>query len=168
MGNYFGRGNVKPKERPVVPNHSVPAGVLHKHKAHPNYGYSSNRIKTNKYSILTFLPKNLFEQFHRFANLYFIFVVALNWVPEVNAFAKEIAALPVLFVLSVTAVKDAYEDFRRYRSDKKVNSLTCRVYSKYVLHWFLILFVCVHACKYSINEYFLWLGVWLATETITN
>ncbi|XP_076467810.1 phospholipid-transporting ATPase VA-like [Babylonia areolata] len=130
MGNILRRGNVRPKERPVVANHSVPAEVLHKHKAHPNYGYEGNRIKTTKYSILTFLPKNLFEQFHRFANLYFIFVVALNWVPEINAFAKEVAAVPVVFVLAVTAIKDAFEDFRRYRSDKKINSLTCRVYSK--------------------------------------
>lgn len=130
MGNFFQRGNVLPKERNILPNHLVPDDVTHKHKTHPNYGYRSNRIKTNKYSILTFVPKNLFEQFHRFANLYFIFVVALNWVPEVNAFAKEVAALPVIFVLAVTAIKDCYEDFRRYRSDKKINSLTCRVYSK--------------------------------------
>lgn len=131
MGNCLKRGNVQPKERPIVPNHTVPDGLLpNKHKAHPNHEYKSNRIKTTKYSVITFLPKNLFEQFHRFANIYFIFVVALNWVPEVQAFAKEVAALPVLFVLLVTAVKDAYEDFRRYRSDKKINALTCRVFSK--------------------------------------
>ena len=112
-----------------MPNHAVPKDVPHRSKCHPNYQYDNNKIKTNKYSLLTFLPKNLYEQFHRFANFYFIFVVVLNWIPEVNAFAKEIAAIPVLFVLSVTAVKDGYEDFRRYRSDKKVNLSSCRVYS---------------------------------------
>ncbi|XP_025085934.1 probable phospholipid-transporting ATPase VA isoform X2 [Pomacea canaliculata] len=130
MGNLIGRGNVRPKERPIRPNHTVPSNVKATHKDHPNHGYKDNQVKTTKYTVLSFLPKNLFEQFHRFANLYFIFVVALNWVPEINAFAKEVAAVPVIFVLSVTAVKDAYEDFRRYRSDKKVNALTCRVYSR--------------------------------------
>ncbi|XP_059146032.1 phospholipid-transporting ATPase VB-like [Physella acuta] len=120
---------VGPNFRRVVPNHTVDPNIKIKHKAHPNYGFKDNAIKTTRYTIITFLPKNLFEQFHRFANIYFIFVVALNWVPEVNAFAKEVAALPVLFVLAVTAAKDAFEDFRRYRSDKQINSHTCRVFS---------------------------------------
>lgn len=129
MGNIFNRSNKSgPKYRLVVPNHYTDEPV--KSNAHPNRHFSSNRIKTTKYSILTFLPKNLFEQFHRFANLYFLFVVALNWVPQVQAFGKEIAMVPIVFVLTVTAVKDAFEDFRRYKSDKKVNSSKCRVYSK--------------------------------------
>ncbi|XP_052278161.1 phospholipid-transporting ATPase VA-like isoform X2 [Dreissena polymorpha] len=114
-----------PKYRIVVPNHAVDEDTLA--KGDPNRDFATNRIKTTKYSILTFLPKNLFEQFHRFANLYFLFVVALNWVPQVQAFGKEIAMIPILFVLTVTAVKDAFEDYRRYRSDKKVNLTTCRV-----------------------------------------
>ncbi|KAL8581296.1 hypothetical protein ACOMHN_028322 [Nucella lapillus] len=130
MGNCCWRRREPEKERPIVPNHTIPPGIQIKNKAHPNTHYACNRVKTTKYSFFTFLPKNLFEQFHRFANLYFIFVVILNWIPEVNAFAKEIAAVPVLFVLSVTAVKDGYEDFRRYTSDKKINNLTCRIYSK--------------------------------------
>ncbi|XP_012939199.2 probable phospholipid-transporting ATPase VA, partial [Aplysia californica] len=132
MGNFLnsclpGRG-VKPQVRPIVPNHTVDENISIKKKSHPNHGYSNNFIKTTRYTLLTFLPKNLFEQFHRFANIYFIFVVALNWIPQVQAFAKEVAALPVLFVLLVTALKDAFEDFRRYRSDKKVNSIACRVF----------------------------------------
>ncbi|KAL4230408.1 putative phospholipid-transporting ATPase VB [Mactra antiquata] len=129
MGNFLNRANKSgPKFRLIVPNHECEESV--KSKSHPNRNHRSNRIKTTKYSILTFLPKNLFEQFHRFANLYFLFVVALNWVPQVQAFGKEIAMIPIVFVLTVTAVKDAFEDFRRYKSDKKVNSSKCRVYSK--------------------------------------
>lgn len=129
MGNIINRSNKSgPKFRVVVPNHAC--DILEKTKGHPNKNFASNTIKTTKYSVLTFLPKNLFEQFHRFANLYFLFVVALNWVPQVQAFGKEIAMLPIVFVLTVTAVKDAFEDFRRYKSDKKVNGSKCRVYSK--------------------------------------
>lgn len=130
MGNIL-RGNKSgPRMRTVVPNHAVPPEIGPKDKNHPNREYRSNRIKTTKYTILTFLPKNLFEQFHRFANLYFIFVVGLNWVPQVQAFGKEIAMVPVIFVLAVTAVKDAFEDFRRYRSDNKINHSHTRLYSK--------------------------------------
>ncbi len=133
MGNVlkafkFKRMGAGPKMRTVVPNHIMSEGV--EHKEHPNQRYAKNKIRTTKYSILTFLPKNLFEQFHRFANLYFVFIVLLNWIPAVNAFGKEVAMLPVLFVLTVTALKDAFEDYRRYRSDKRINALPCRVYSK--------------------------------------
>uniref|UniRef100_A0A671XBI4 Phospholipid-transporting ATPase n=1 Tax=Sparus aurata TaxID=8175 RepID=A0A671XBI4_SPAAU len=91
--------------------------------------YNSNKIRTTKYSVLSFLPKNLFEQLHRFANVYFIFLAALNFVPVVEAFQPEVAVVPIILVLSVTAVKDIWEDYRRFRSDHLINRLLCRVYS---------------------------------------
>ena len=105
----------------------MPAGA--KATEHPNSAYLNNRIRTTKYTLLSFIPRNLFEQFHRFANLYFLFIVLLNWVPAINAFGKEISMIPVILVLIVTAVKDLFEDRRRYTSDKNVNNSSCRVYS---------------------------------------
>ncbi|KAK9509687.1 hypothetical protein O3M35_006947 [Rhynocoris fuscipes] len=109
------------RTRNVVPNHIVPP------RTYPN-GPQNNKIRTTKYTFLTFLPKNLMEQFHRVANLYFVFIVLLNWVPSINAFGKEIAMIPVLFVLGVTGIKDLFEDRRRKASDKRINNSTCRVY----------------------------------------
>ena len=88
----------------------------------------SNSIRTTKYTLLTFLPKNLFEQFHRFANWYFLFIIILNFVPQIQAFGREVSMIPLLFVLSVTAVKDAFEDLRRFRSDREVNNREVQVY----------------------------------------
>uniref|UniRef100_A0A8B9K3M5 Phospholipid-transporting ATPase n=1 Tax=Astyanax mexicanus TaxID=7994 RepID=A0A8B9K3M5_ASTMX len=85
--------------------------------------YSGNKIRTTKYTFLSFIPKNLFEQLHRFANVYFIFLAALNFVPIVNAFQPEIAIIPIILVMSVTAVKDLWEDQRRRKSDRQVNNL---------------------------------------------
>lgn len=92
--------------------------------------YKSNKIRTTKYSLLSFLPKNLFEQLHRLANIYFIFLAALNFVPVVEAFQPEIALTPILLILSVTAVKDIWEDYRRFKSDHLINGLLCLVYSR--------------------------------------
>lgn len=72
------------------------------------------------------------EQFHRLANVYFFFIVVLNWVPQISAFGREVAMLPLLFVLAVTAIKDAYEDRRRARQDKETNARISRVYDKSV------------------------------------
>ncbi|XP_058839396.1 phospholipid-transporting ATPase VD-like [Topomyia yanbarensis] len=113
--------------RIVVPNHTVPPKTP-KHD-HPNGRLVGNKIRTTKYTLLSFVPKNLLEQFHRVANLYFIFIVLLNWFPQINAFGKEIAMIPVLFVLGVTAIKDLFEDRRRRASDKRINNSTCRVYN---------------------------------------
>ncbi|XP_046854254.1 phospholipid-transporting ATPase VA-like isoform X2 [Xenia sp. Carnegie-2017] len=88
-----------------------------------------NKVKTTKYTIWNFLPKNLFEQFHRFANIYFLVIAILNWVPAIKAFAREITMIPLLFVLCVTLVKDLFEDGRRRRSDKKVNNRESLVYN---------------------------------------
>ena len=118
----------EPRYRTVVPNHLVPLQTSR--KAHPNGHYPDNRIRTTKYTFLSFLPKNLLEQFHRVANLYFICIVLLNWVPAISAFGKEIAMIPVLFVLGVTAIKDLFEDRRRHASDKRINNSTCRVYKR--------------------------------------
>ncbi|CAH0669384.1 unnamed protein product [Spodoptera exigua] len=112
----------------VTPNHLVPDKTPL--KDHPNGKRCDNQIRTTKYTLLSFLPKNLFEQFHRIANVYFIFIVLLNWVPAISAFGKEVAMLPVLFVLGVTAIKDLFEDRRRHNSDKRINNSFCRVFKK--------------------------------------
>ncbi|XP_066041794.1 phospholipid-transporting ATPase VD isoform X1 [Chamaea fasciata] len=92
--------------------------------------YMNNKIQTTRYTLLNFLPRNLFEQFHRVANLYFLFLVVLNWVPLVEAFQKEITMLPLLGVLTVIAVKDGLEDYSRYKMDKQINNLVTKVYSR--------------------------------------
>lgn len=121
------RYEVEDRFRIVVPNHIVPPKTPR--KEHPNGRRPNNKIRTTKYTLLSFLPRNLLEQFHRVANLYFIFIVLLNWIPPINAFGKEIAMIPVMFVLGVTAVKDLFEDRRRHSSDKRINNSTCRIYN---------------------------------------
>ncbi|XP_072313283.1 phospholipid-transporting ATPase VD isoform X2 [Eucyclogobius newberryi] len=90
--------------------------------------YRDNGIRTTKYTLLSFIPRNLFEQLHRVANIYFIFIAALNFVPVVEAFEPEIAFVPITLVLLVTALKDIWEDLRRFKSDHEVNRLKCSVY----------------------------------------
>lgn len=40
--------------------------------------FQNNAIKTSKYNLLSFLPLNLFEQFRRLANAYFLFLLILQ------------------------------------------------------------------------------------------
>jgi hypothetical protein len=47
---------------------------LNNSKANLTQGFPSNEIRTSRYALWNFLPLNLFEQFRRFANLYFLVI----------------------------------------------------------------------------------------------
>uniref|UniRef100_A0A4W3HIG5 ATPase phospholipid transporting 10B (putative) n=1 Tax=Callorhinchus milii TaxID=7868 RepID=A0A4W3HIG5_CALMI len=96
----------------------------------PNKCFATNAIKTTKYSLWSFIPKNLFQQFHRSANVYFVMIDILNFVPFVSAFQPTFSLVPLSIIVSVTAVKDAWEDFRRYQSDKEINNMRCWIFSR--------------------------------------
>uniref|UniRef100_A0A673LGY6 Phospholipid-transporting ATPase n=1 Tax=Sinocyclocheilus rhinocerous TaxID=307959 RepID=A0A673LGY6_9TELE len=114
------------KNRRVV----MPSWTEHEEIKESQQSCTRNKVQTTKYTFLSFIPKNLFEQLHRFANVYFVFLGALNFVPIVNAFQPEISIIPIVFVMSITAVKDLWEDQRRRKSDQKVNNRLCEVYDR--------------------------------------
>ncbi|CAH0687833.1 unnamed protein product [Spodoptera exigua] len=85
------------------------------------FRYASNFIKTSKYSIITFLPLNLLEQFQRLANFYFLCLLVLQLIPAISSLTPITTAIPLIGVLALTAVKDAYDDFQRHQNDSQVN-----------------------------------------------
>uniref|UniRef100_A0A2K1ZA13 Phospholipid-transporting ATPase n=1 Tax=Populus trichocarpa TaxID=3694 RepID=A0A2K1ZA13_POPTR len=91
-------------------------------KSNERYEFAGNSIRTSKYSVFSFLPRNLFRQFHRVAYIYFLIIAVLNQLPQLAVFGRGASIMPLAFVLSVTAVKDAYEDWRRHRSDRVENN----------------------------------------------
>ncbi|XP_021296402.1 LOW QUALITY PROTEIN: phospholipid-transporting ATPase 1 [Herrania umbratica] len=100
-------------------------------KTNERFEFAGNSIRTAKYSILTFLPRNLFEQFHRVAYIYFLVIAVLNQLPQLAVFGRGASIMPLAFVLLVTAVKDAYEDYRRHRSDRIENNRLASVLVNY-------------------------------------
>ncbi|CAK9144451.1 unnamed protein product [Ilex paraguariensis] len=91
-------------------------------RTNDKFQFTGNEIRTSKYTLINFLPKNLFIQCRRFAYLYFGVIVILNQLPPLAVFGRLASAFPLLFVLLVTAVKDGYEDWRRHRSDRNENN----------------------------------------------
>ncbi|XP_020951504.1 probable phospholipid-transporting ATPase IM isoform X5 [Sus scrofa] len=86
------------------------------------FQYTDNRIHTSKYNILTFLPINLFEQFQRVANAYFLFLLILQLIPEISSLTWFTTIVPLVLVVTMTAVKDATDDYFRHKSDNQVNN----------------------------------------------
>ncbi|KAH6793231.1 ATPase E1-E2 type family protein / haloacid dehalogenase-like hydrolase family protein [Perilla frutescens var. hirtella] len=91
----------------------------HLHELKP-YKYCTNHISTTKYNFLTFLPKAIFEQFRRVANLYFLLAAALSLTP-VTPFSPLSVIAPLVFVVGLSMAKEAMEDWRRFMQDMKVN-----------------------------------------------
>jgi hypothetical protein len=84
--------------------------------------FLTNFVSTTKYSMITFLPKNLFLQFQRFANVYFLVVAILASIPQISPLGSSTFWVPLLSVLTLSALKDAKEDYNRYLSDVEENS----------------------------------------------
>ncbi|NWY52345.1 AT8B5 ATPase, partial [Chionis minor] len=93
----------------------------------PFFSLQNNSIKTSKYNFFTFLPLNLFEQFQRIANAYFLFLLILQLIPQISSLAWFTTVVPLVLVLAVSGVKDAIDDFNRHKSDKHVNNRPVQV-----------------------------------------
>lgn len=88
-----------------------------------------NLISTCKYNCLTFLPKNLWEQFHKLANVYFLAASILQCLPNITTSGGVPSILlPLILVLIVSGIKDLLEDLKRRKSDNEENAklVLCR------------------------------------------
>lgn len=93
---------------------------MHKEFDCVTYCLQDNHVKTSKYNLITFLPRNLLEQFTRVANTYFLILVLVQLIPDVvpaippvSSVSAATTIIPLVFVLGVTAVKDAFDDIVR-------------------------------------------------------
>ncbi|KAI1379864.1 phospholipid-translocating P-type ATPase [Hypoxylon crocopeplum] len=91
-------------------------------EGNPVCSYSRNKIRTAKYTPLSFIPKNLWFQFHNIANIFFLFMDILVIFPIFGGVNPGLNAVPLIFILVVTAVKDAIEDYRRTILDNVLNN----------------------------------------------
>lgn len=96
--------------------------VLHINRSNAEFDFPDNSIRTSRYTMITFLPLNLFEQFRRLANFYFLLTVLLQLIPDVSPFPLWSTASPLAFIIFVSAAKAAYEDYRRHRDDNRLNN----------------------------------------------
>ena len=76
------------------------------------------------FSALSFIPSFLFEQFRRYSNCFFLFIALLQQIPDVSPTGRYTTLVPLIFILSVSALKEIIEDFV---SGKKNQYSTCTV-----------------------------------------
>ncbi|KAJ7179181.1 phospholipid-translocating ATPase [Mycena filopes] len=123
IADLFSRKRVPGPPRTVFVNQPLPAEYVdHKGKVKPAHTYPSNQVITSKYTIVTFLPRNLLEQFRRVANIFFLALAILQFFSKFATVSVGVVILPLIIVISFSAIKDGYEDFIRHQSDRRLNN----------------------------------------------
>ena len=119
----FGLGRGKPDPSTLGPR------IIHLNNppANSQNKYVDNHVSTAKYNLATFLPKFLFEQFSKYANLFFLFTAALQQIPNISPTNRYTTIGPLIIVLLVSAGKESVEDWKRRKSDTSLNDSKARV-----------------------------------------
>uniref|UniRef100_A0A8B9LTS9 Phospholipid-transporting ATPase n=1 Tax=Astyanax mexicanus TaxID=7994 RepID=A0A8B9LTS9_ASTMX len=93
--------------RTVYIGHKVPPPGT---EAYIPQRYPDNRIISSKYTFWNFIPKNLFEQFRRIANFYFLIIFLVQLIIDTPT-SPITSGLPLFFVITVTAIKQVRDGF---------------------------------------------------------
>ena len=83
--------------------------------------YVRNTIRSSRYTLYNFLPRQLYAQFSKLANFYFLCVSILQMIPGLSTTGTYTTIVPLAFFVTVSMAKEGYDDLRRYRLDKGEN-----------------------------------------------
>jgi phospholipid-translocating ATPase len=111
---------------PLDPSRGKPLTDDRTQKPHIN-----NTIRSSKYNAWNFLPRQLFAQFSKLANFYFLCVSILQMIPGLSTTGTYTTIVPLLFFVSLSMAKEGLEDFRRYKLDKEENNRLANVLHAY-------------------------------------
>ncbi|EGR28039.1 phospholipid-translocating p-type flippase family protein, putative [Ichthyophthirius multifiliis] len=113
----YANNNLKSKDNlPKTTNRKITSN-------RPDKNIKNNSISTSKYTYFNFLPKNIYFQFTKIANLYFLISGFLQMVPQISTSdGVPTIFLPLFVIIIVTAFKDFYEDYKRHASDNEENN----------------------------------------------
>jgi phospholipid-transporting ATPase len=103
--------------------HEIQTGFREFRVGTPVQEFCDNKISTTKYTVYNFVFKNLFEQFSKLANVYFLFLAILQCIPAITMTdSVPTILMPLLTIVIITMCKDGYEDYKRYKSDQEENN----------------------------------------------
>ncbi|KAL7625871.1 drs2 neo1 protein [Parahypoxylon ruwenzoriense] len=83
--------------------------------------YISNFIRSSRYTKWSFVPKQLYFQFSKLANFYFLIIAVLQLIPGLSTTGSFTTLIPLLIFVSISMAKEGYDDYRRYILDKTEN-----------------------------------------------
>jgi phospholipid-transporting ATPase len=64
------------------------------------------------------------------SNIYFLITAILQSIPQISPLQPFTAIAPLVFVLGVSMIRDGFEDYLRYKSDREINNSPTTVYKQ--------------------------------------
>ena len=95
-----------------------------------NKPYCNNTITSSRYTIYSFLPKQLYAQFSKVANIYFFLIAILQMIPGWSTTGTYTTIIPLLVFMGISMVREAWDDFRRHRLDNEENARATNILIK--------------------------------------
>jgi phospholipid-transporting ATPase len=89
--------------------------------------YLHNSVSTSKYSVITFVPRFLFEFFSNYANLFFLFTGSIQLIGTLSPTSRYGTIFPLIAIFIMQATKDLIEDGKRHLMDNTVNNSIVKV-----------------------------------------
>ncbi|KUI52838.1 putative phospholipid-transporting ATPase DNF3 [Cytospora mali] len=83
--------------------------------------FISNFIRSSRYTVWSFLPKQLFFQFSKLANAYFLTIGILQMIPGLSTTGTYTTIGPLIAFVALSMAKEGWDDYRRYKLDKLEN-----------------------------------------------
>ena len=93
--------------------------------------YCNNSIRTCQYTLLTFLPLAIINQFKTAFNWFFLITVVLVAIPGLSDKESTSEIVPFVFVMIISLIKEAIEDYRKYTNDKKANNTKVLIFKNH-------------------------------------
>ena len=88
---------------------------------------SSNLLRSTKYvPLAAFLPRVLYSQFCRVANLYFLLIAILQLTTDLSPSGRYSTLLPLIAVIGLSMLREAFEEWSRIKVDRRVNNRPAR------------------------------------------
>lgn len=84
--------------------------------------YISNSIRSSRYSLWSFFPRQLVAQFSKLANFYFLVVAILQMIPGLSTTGTFTTFIPLMIFVGISMGKEGIDDLRRYRLDREENN----------------------------------------------
>ncbi|RDW88750.1 hypothetical protein BP6252_00782 [Coleophoma cylindrospora] len=89
--------------------------------------FIDNNIRSCRYGLWDFIPRQLIFQFSKLANFYFLVISIMSLVPGLSTTGASTNLGPLLAFVAVSMAKEGYDDYRRYRLDEIENTKNASV-----------------------------------------
>lgn len=87
--------------------------------------YPSNKVRTTRYTIFSFLPVSIMLQYTKVINCFWLISLVLQSIPSISTNDWRFSLIPVICLPGLGVIKEGLADYKRWKQDRKLNSAPC-------------------------------------------